>query len=68
MMHAVMAAIARDIEAGSPVEVLEQWRAQVLSCIGTFVDHTKEAARVHAAMQLRENMASDHETMRRTQL
>ncbi|MFM7984917.1 MAG: hypothetical protein ACKPKO_36910 [Candidatus Fonsibacter sp.] len=68
MMHADMAAIARDIEAGSPLEVLEQWRSTVLSCIGTFVVHTNEPARLDAAMQLQENMANDHETMSRTQL
>ncbi|MFM7980501.1 MAG: hypothetical protein ACKPKO_14405, partial [Candidatus Fonsibacter sp.] len=45
-------AIARDVEAGSPVEFLD----------------TNEAARDHAAMQLQENMANDHETMSRTQL
>ncbi|MFM7985213.1 MAG: hypothetical protein ACKPKO_38435, partial [Candidatus Fonsibacter sp.] len=51
MMHAIMVAIARDIEAGSPVEVLEQWRTQVQSCTGTFVVRTNAAARVHAALR-----------------
>ncbi|MFM7984019.1 MAG: hypothetical protein ACKPKO_32310, partial [Candidatus Fonsibacter sp.] len=68
IMHAVMAAIARDMEAGSPVEVLEQWRTRVLSCTGMFIVHTNEADRVHAAMQLRENMANDHATMSRAQI
>ncbi|MFM7980231.1 MAG: hypothetical protein ACKPKO_13030 [Candidatus Fonsibacter sp.] len=68
MIHAIMAAIAQGIKAGSPFEVLEQWRTQVMSCTGTFVVHTNEAARVHAAMLLRENMANDHETMSRTEL
>ncbi len=40
----------------------------MLSCTGQFIVHTNEAARVRAAMQLRENMANDHETMSRTQL
>ena len=40
----------------------------MLSCTGTFVIHANEATRVQAAMQLRENMANDHETMSRTQL
>jgi hypothetical protein len=68
MRHAMMAAIARDIEAGVAFEVLEQWRLKVLSCTGTFLIHATEATRLHAAMQLRENMANDHETMSRTQL
>ncbi|MFM7989329.1 MAG: hypothetical protein ACKPKO_59445 [Candidatus Fonsibacter sp.] len=68
MTHAVLAAIARGTQAGSPVEVLEQWRTHMLNYTGRFVVRTNEAARVHAAMQLRENMANDHTTMSRTQL
>jgi hypothetical protein len=68
MRHAMMSAIARDIEAGVDTAVLEQWRARVLSCTGTFVVHASDASRLHMAMQLRENLANDHETMSRTQL
>ena len=68
MMHAALFASARGINAGRPTTILEQWRARVLSCTGTFMIHANEAARVQAAMQLRENMANDHETMSRTQL
>ena len=68
MMHTVLFAIARDIDTGAPTEILEQWRARVLSCTGAFMIHANEAARAQAAMQLRENMANDHETMNRTQL
>jgi hypothetical protein len=68
MRHAMMSAIARDIEAGVDTAVLEQWRARVLSCTGTFVVHASDASRLHMAMQLRENLANDHETMSRTPL
>ena len=68
MRHAMMASIARDIIAGVGQAVLEQWRTLALSCTGNFVVHATEAARLHMAMQLRENLANDHETMSRTQL
>ena len=41
---------------------------RVPSCTGTFVVHSNEAAHFQAAMQLRDNIANDHETMSRTQL
>ena len=66
--HAMMAAIARDISNGVESEVLEEWRRKVLSRTATFQVHATEAERSRVAMQLRENMANDHETMRRTQL
>ena len=68
MMHAVLCAIARGMDTGVPTEILEQWCEGVLSCTGAFIIHAIEAARVQASMQLGENMANDHETMRRTQL
>ena len=66
--HAMMGAIARDIETNVATEVLEQWRVRVLSCTGSFSVHTTEAGRLQASMQLRENFANDHEAMSRTQL
>ena len=66
--HAMMAAIARDIERGIETEVLEEWRRRVLSCTAIFQVHASEAGRLQVAMQLRENMANDHEAMSRTQL
>jgi len=66
--HAMMAAIARDIERGVESEVLEEWRRRVLSCTATFQFHATEAGRLQVAMQLRENLANDHEAMSRTQL
>ena len=66
--HAMMAAIARDIECGVGSEVLEEWRRRVLSCTATFQLHATEAGRLQVAMQLRENMANDHEAMSRSQL
>ena len=68
MRHAMMAAIARDISNGVESEVLEEWRRKALSCTATFQAHATEAERCRVAMQLRENMANDHETMSRTQL
>jgi len=66
--QAMMAAIARDIRNGAESEVLEQWRRKALSCTGTFQIHPTDAERLQVAMQLRENIANDHETMSRTQL
>ena len=66
--HAMMAAIARDISNGVESEVLEEWRHKALSCTATFQVHASEAERCRVAMQLRENLANDHETMSRTQL
>ena len=66
--HAMMAAIARDIGGGIETEVLEEWRRKVLSCTAIFQVHASEAGRLQVAMQLRENMANDHEAMSRTQL
>ena len=66
--HAMLGAIARDIDANVATEVLEQWRIRVLSCTGSFGVHTNEAERLQAAMQIRENFANDHEAMSRTQL
>ncbi len=66
--HAMMAAIARDIERGIETEFLEEWRRRVLSCTAIFQVHASEAGRLQVAMQLRENMANDHEAMSRTQL
>jgi len=66
--HAMMAAIARDIEGGIETEVLEEWRRKVLNCTAIFQVHASEAGRLQVAMQLRENMANDHEAMSRTQL
>jgi len=68
MRHAMMAAIARDISNGVESEVLEEWRRKALSCTATFQAHASEAERCRVAMQLRENLANDHETMSRTQL
>ena len=48
--------------------VLEEWRRRVLSCTAIFQVHVTEAERLQVAMQLRENVANDHETMSRTQL
>ena len=52
--YAVMAAIARDIDAGVDEEVLKQWRKMVLSCTATFVIHNTELASMQASIQLRE--------------
>ena len=64
----MMAAIARDISGGLGSGVLEEWHRRVLSCTATFQVHATEAERLQVAMQLRENMANDHEAMSRTQL
>ena len=66
--HAMMAAIARDISNGAESGVLEEWHRKALSCTATFQVHATEAERLQVAMQLRENMATDHEAMSRTQL
>ena len=68
LRHAAMCAIARDITAGVDQEVLKQWRRNILSCTATFVMHSSEPKRLQAAMQLRENIANDHEFMSRTSL
>ena len=64
----MMAACARDIDGGLGSGVLEDWCRRVLSCTATFQVHATEAERLQVAMQLRENMANDHEAMRRTHL
>ena len=66
--HAMMAAIARDIRGGLGLGVLEERRRRVLSCTATFQVHATEAERLQVVMQLRENMANDHEAMSRAQL
>ena len=63
----MMAAIARDISNGVGSGVLEEWRHKALSCTATFQAHATEAERCRVAMQLRENLASDHEAMSKTQ-
>ena len=68
MRHAMMAALARDISNGVESEVWEEWRRKALSCTATFQVHASEAERCRVAMQLREKLANDHETMSRTQL
>ena len=66
--RAMMAAIARDIEAGVENEVMDQWRIGALSCAATFHAHAIEATRLQAATQLCENIANDQETTSRTPL
>ena len=66
--HAMITAIARDISNGVGSGVLEEWRRKALSCTATFQVHASAAERCRVAMQLRENLANDHETMSRTQL
>lgn len=66
--HAMMAAIARDIANCVEPDVLEEWRRLALSCTATFQLHNTEAERLQVTMQLRENIANDHEAMSRTQL
>ena len=68
MRHAMMAAIARDIMNGVGSGVLEEWCRKVLSCTATLQVHATEAERCRVAIQLRENLASDHEAMSRTRL
>ena len=64
----MMAAIARDISNGAESGVLEEGCRKALSCTATFQVHATAAERLQVVMQLRENMASDHEAMSRTQL
>ena len=64
----MMAAIARDISSGVGSGALEEWRRKALSCTATFQAHATEAERCRVVMQLRENLANDHEAMRRAQL
>ena len=64
----MMAALARDIGGGLGSGVLEEWCRRVRRCATTFQVHATEAERLQVVMQLRENMANDHEAMSRTQL
>ena len=57
MRRALMATIARGIDAGMGKARIDQWGVKVLSCTATFHINDTEATRLQAAMQLRNSIA-----------
>ncbi len=66
--HAMIAAIARDIEHGSCEDVMEDLDSQALSCTGTYEGRSSESVPMRTSSQNRENAENNHEPMRNTKL
>ena len=66
MTHAMLGAIARDIQSGDK-DAAQAWRAIALSTTAELRFYADPDAKLRKAMQLRENMSIDDEAMTRSQ-
>ena len=66
VLHAMVGAIARDISRQAGPEVLAAWKRLALSTTAQLRVFSGPDARLHRAMQLRENLAQDDDAMSRS--